>query len=403
MLHSWLAGVRVLDFGQYLPGPGGAQILADFGADVLKVESPKGDPLRALDPMTGRATTGVSPYYAAINAGKRVIRLDLKSEPGRRAFERLSRAADALIESFRPGALAGLGFSAEALRALNPRLVHVALSGYGQTGPLARQAGHDLNYLALTGALAASGTGPEPAIAFPPIADHASAMHVALSVLGGLHGRARTGQGAFVDISLAETALGWQSWGLTAAAGSVPGGAGRQNEQPGADAAGSIVFGASAPRRESAMLNGGAGYYRIYRTRDGKFVSLGAIEPVFWRNFCEAIGRREWIPRHADPLPQTALIAELAAHFATGTRTEWNERFASVDCCYQAVLEYGEVADHAQVAARGLVRRVPAGSGVPAHVEVAFAAIVNGATPPPRAPFRDVTAEQALAAWDGTV
>ena len=378
MLHSWLAGVRVLDFGQYLPGPGGAQILADFGADVLKVESPKGDPLRALDPMTGRATTSISPYYAAINAGKRVVRLDLKSEPGRRAFERLGRAADALIESFRPGALAGLGFSAEALRALNPRLVHVALSGYGQTGPLARQAGHDLNYLALTGALAASGTGPEPAIAFPPIADHASAMHVALSVLGGLHGRARTGQGAFVDISLAETALGWQSWGLTAAAG-------------------------SAPARESAMLNGGAGYYRIYRTRDGKFVSLGAIEPVFWRNFCEAIGRREWIPRHADPLPQTALIAELAVHFATGTRAEWDERLAPVDCCYQAVLEYGEVADHAQVAARGLVRRVPAGSGVPAHVEVAFAAIVNGATPPARAPFRDVTAEQALAAWDGTV
>ncbi|MSO85083.1 MAG: CoA transferase [Rhodospirillales bacterium] len=376
MIRSWLAGVRVLDFGQYLPGPGAAQILADFGADVLKVESPKGDPLRALDPMTGRATVGVSPYYAAINAGKRVVQLDLKSAPGRRAFEQLSLAADALIESFRPGALAGLGFSAEALRALNPRIVHVALSGYGQTGPLASQAGHDLNYLALTGALAASGTGPEPVIAFPPIADHASAMHVALSVLGGLHGRARTGQGAFVDVSLAETALGWQAWGLTAAASG------------------------SAPSRETAMLNGGAAYYRIYRTRDGKFVSLGAIEPVFWRNFCLAVGRPEWVPRHADPLPQTALIAELAALFATGTRSEWNERFASVDCCYQAVLEYGEVADHPHVTARGLIRRVPAGSSVPAHVETTFAAIVDGATPPARAPFRDVTAEQALAAWE---
>ena len=144
-LNSWLAGVRVLDLGQYLPGPGAAQILGDLGADVLKVESPAGDPLRALDPVTGKKVAGISPYYAAINAGKRVVRLDLKNEKGMRAFERLAAAADALIESFRPGALPKLGLGAEALRALNPRLVHVALSGYGQTGPLASAAGHDLN------------------------------------------------------------------------------------------------------------------------------------------------------------------------------------------------------------------------------------------------------------------
>ena len=262
----------------------------------------------------------------------------------------------------------------------NPRLVHVALSGYGQTGPLASAAGHDLNYLALTGALAASGPGPAPAIAFPPIADHASALHAALCVLGGLQGRARTGQGAFVDISLAESVLAWQAWGLTAAT-SGP-----------------------ALSREAAMLNGGAAYYRIYRTKDGKFVTLGAIEPAFWRNFCQAVGRPEWIPRHADPLPQTALIAEVAALVAKGDRAEWDDRLGRVDCCYQAVLDYGEVAEHPHVAARGLVRRVPAdAAGVPAHVEAAFAAIVDGATPSARAPFRDVTAEEALAAWGGTV
>ena len=375
MLNSWLAGVRVLDVGQYLPGPGAGQILADVGADVLKVEPPSGDPLRALDPMTGRATAGASPYYAAINAGKRVVRLDLKSEQGRRAFERLATAADALMESFRPGALAKLGFSAEALRALNPRLVHVALSGYGQTGPLATAAGHDLNYLALTGALAASGTGAAPSIAFPPIADHASAMHAALCVLGGLQGRARTGQGTFVDISLAETALAWQAWGLTAAATGSP-----------------------LPR-EAAMLNGGAAYYRIYRTRDGKFVSLGAIEPHFWRNFCKAVDKPEWVTRHTEPLPQTTLIAALASLFITKTRPEWDARLASLDCCYQAVLDHSEVAAHPHVVARGLVRRVPAGAGIPAHIQTAFAAFVDDETPPARAPFQDVTVEQALDAW----
>jgi crotonobetainyl-CoA:carnitine CoA-transferase CaiB-like acyl-CoA transferase len=322
MLNSWLAGVRVLDLGQYLPGPGAAQILADLGADVLKVESPSGDPLRALDPVTGRSVEGISPYYAAINAGKRVLRLDLKSDEGKRAFERLARQADVLIESFRPGALAKLGLGPEALRALNPRLVHVALSGYGQTGPLASAAGHDLNYLALAGGLAASGPRAAPAIAFPPVADHASAMHAALCVLGGLQGRARTGRGAFVDISLAETALAWQAWGLTAAGAGFP------------------------PLREAAMLNGGAAYYRIYRAKDEKFVSLGAIEKPFWRNFCDAVGKPGWIARHADPLPQTALIAEVAALVATESRAEWDRRLGRVDCCYQAVLDYGEIADH---------------------------------------------------------
>lgn len=369
MLKSWLAGTRVLDLGQYLPGPGAAQILADLGADVLKVEPPSGDPLRALDPVTGNPVSGVSPYYASINAGKRVLRLDLKSEEGRRVFARLAEVADVLIESFRPGALAKLGFGADRLRAANPRLIHVALSGYGQSGPLAVTAGHDLNYLAFAGLLAASGPHAAPAITFPPIADHASAMHAALCALGGLLGRARTGQGAFIDVSLAETVLAWQGWGLTAARAGA------------------------APAREGALLNGGAAYYRIYRTGDGKFVALGAIEKAFWRNFCEAVARRDWTDRHADPLPQTALIAEVADVFAGAPRAEWDRRLKNVDCCYQPVLDYGEVPAHPHVAARGLVR----------GAEAAFAAIVDGEPPSMRAPHRDVTIEEAVAAWVETV
>ncbi len=378
-ISSWLAGVRVLDLGQYLPGPAAAQMLADLGADVLKIEPPGGDPLRALDPVGGKPMAGVSPYYAAINAGKKVARLDLKSADGRQAFERLAAAADVLIESFRPGRLARIGLGPDRLRALNPRLVHVALSGYGRTGPLKDASGHDLNYLAMTGALAASGSEAAPGMSWPPIADHAAAMQTALCVLGALLGRARTGQGAFVDVSLAETALAWQAWGLTAAQ------------------AGETVA------RGCAVLNGGAAYYRVYGARDGKFVALGAIEPIFWRNFCAAVGHPEWIARQNEPLPQAALIAEVAALFLAGTRAEWDARLATVDCCYHPVLDYAEVAASPQVAARGLVRPVAAASGIPAHMETAFPAFVDGAAPPRRDPFQEIPVTAALAAWNAAV
>ncbi len=379
MLNSWLSGVRVLDLGQYLPGPAAAQMLADMGADVLKIEPPAGDPLRGLDPVSGKPVASVSPYYAAVNAGKKVVRLDLKSDAGKQAFERLIAAADVLIESFRPGRLAKIGLGPDRLRALNARLVHVALSGYGQTGPLRDASGHDLNYLAMTGALAAGGDAAAPGISWPPVADHAAAMQTALCVLGALIGRGRTGRGAFVDASLAETVLAWQAWGLTAAA------------------AGEKVA------RAGAVLNGGAAYYRVYGTRDGKFVSLGAIEPVFWKNFCTAVGRTEWIARQTEPLPQSALIAEVASLFAGATRAEWDARLGAVDCCYHPVLDYAEVPASAHVAARGLLRPIAAMPGIPAHVQTAFPAFVDGAAPPERDPFQEIPVTAALAAWAAPV
>ena len=157
----------------------------------------------------------------------------------------------------------------------------------------------------------------------------------------------------------------------------------------------------AAPARESALLNGGAACYRIYRTRDEKFVALGALEKKFWKNFCDSVDRPEWIPRHADPLPQTGLIAEVAALFAGASRAEWDRRIGDADCCYQPVRNYGEIEEHPHVAARGLVHRVASGSGK--YVETAFAALVDGKAPPARMPFRDVTAEEAMAAWGGKV
>jgi crotonobetainyl-CoA:carnitine CoA-transferase CaiB-like acyl-CoA transferase len=372
MLSDFLAGVRVLDLSQHLPGPAATQMLADMGADVLKVEPPARDPMRRLDPVNGGPCDDPSPYYRVVNAGKRVVVIDLKSAGGKDAFAKLAAAADVLLESYRPGVLERLGFGRDRLGALNPRLVHCALSGYGQTGPLRLASGHDINYVASTGALGASGPKPMPAMTWPPVADHGSALLAALTMAGALAARARTGRGAFIDVSLGETVLAWQGWALTASAAGRP------------------------PARETNMLNGGAAYYRVYATRDGRFVTLGAIELHFWRNFCAAVGRPEWTTRQNEPLPQTALIGEVAALFAGRTRAEWDAMLSKVDCCYHPVLTYDEVAMQPQVAARGLVRREDA---APPYTEVMFPAIVDDRPPPPRRPLREVSLEEALAAW----
>ena len=367
-----LAGIRVLDLSQYLPGPYAGQILADLGAEVVKVEPPAGDPLRRMPPLDG---DGLSAFYKLINAGKTVVRLDLKAAAGKAAFLDLVDRADALIESFRPGGLARLGLGAEALRARNPRLVHCALSGYGQSGPAALKAGHDINYMALAGGLASSGTAARPVGAHPPIADFASGMQAALTVLAALLGRERGGQGAAIDISIAETVLAWQSLVLTAAG------------RPGGEAA-----------RGRGRLSGGAACYQIYQTADRRFVTLGALEAKFWANFCRALGREDWIERQSQALPQTELIAEVAEAIAARPLAEWEALLAGVDCCYQAVLEPAEVPDDPQVRARGLLRAYP---GPEPRVEVAFPALFDGVPPAPRAPLDERAAEDLLAAWQG--
>jgi crotonobetainyl-CoA:carnitine CoA-transferase CaiB-like acyl-CoA transferase len=370
MLRDFLAGVRVLDLSQYLPGPFATLVLADMGADVLKVEPSAGDRLRGLDPIN--ATAGVDTYYRGVNGGKTVVRLDLKKAADKGTLEKLLAAADVLLESYRPGVLDRLGFGRARLETLNPRLVHCALSGYGQTGPLRLAAGHDLNYMAFAGALAASGTAGQPVMAFPPTADLASGMVAALAILGGLHWRARTGKGVFADTSLAETALYWQAWGLTAAHLGRP------------------------PGRAAAVINGGAAYYNLYRTKDGHHVSLGAIEEKFWANFCQAVGRPDLITRQRDPLPQTGLIGEVSAIIAGRTRVEWDQLLGGIDCCYHAVVDYAEVPDLPHVRERGLVRRI---DGAQARVEVSFPAWVDGVPPAARPGVAELDVADALRRW----
>src|SRR5215470_16827750 len=369
-LAEFLRGVHAIDVSQFIPGPQAALHLADLGADVVKVEPPGGEPMRSFPPLD---PDGVSAPYKLMNRGKTVVDLDLKSEMGKRTFADLIKAADVLVESYRPGVLDRLGFTRAELERLNAGLVHVALTGFGQTGPYRARAGHDINYMALAGGLAASGTEERPVAAYPPTADHASALQAALAAVAALFRRRESGRGAFIDVSLAETVLAWQAIPMTLA--------GRAGE---------------APDRGAQVLNGGTARYHVYRTADGKFFTLGAVERKFWAAFCRAVGQEAWIRRYDDPRPQTALIAEVKALVASRPLADWERVIDPADCCFHPVVELADVPDHPQIAARGLVRRVAEN---PALIETLFPAWIDGEPPPPRADLRFAEASDVLARW----
>jgi len=322
--HNLLSQYRVLDLSQYIPGPFATRQLADLGADVLKIEPPRGDPMRQF---LKTENSELSPLYKHLNRGKRIVRLDLKSEAGKQTLARLIEGADVLLESFRPEVLDRLGFDRKTLNRLNPRLIHCALSGFGQNGPYKSRAGHDLTYCAVSGALSLTGTATRPVMNYPPLADHAGAMQAVNSILAALLKRERDGTGSFLDISLFESAMSWQYLGLHE----------------------------TDPRRQSLLLNGGAAFYNIYETEDGRFLALAALEPKFWSAFCTAVKREEWIPRQDEPLPQRALINELRLLFLQQPLHYWNERLNRVDCCYEPIPIMNELSEHPQIRSRGLL------------------------------------------------
>jgi crotonobetainyl-CoA:carnitine CoA-transferase CaiB-like acyl-CoA transferase len=370
-----LEGVRVLDLSQYAPGPYASLMLADLGADVIRIEPPGGEPMRRGGPLD---SDGVSAWYKVINRGKSVVELDLKSPDGKADLEALAARADVFLESYRPGVLDRLGFADERLKALNPRLVRCSLSGWGQGGPYRLKGGHDINYLALFGGLALSGSRARPYAAFPMVADFASGQMAALAIIGALFGRDRpggSGEGCRIDCAIAESTLPWSQWALTAAT------------RPG-----------QALGRATAYLNGGAAYYQLYRTADGRFVSLGAIEEKFWHGFCDAVRRPAWRARRDDALPQDALIAEVAALFETRPLAEWVALLGPVDCCFEPVHELDEMLEHPQAAARGLLVRH---GGRDPFIEVLFPALIDGAPEPARTPATRRRAAEVVTAWDG--
>ncbi|MEM6903221.1 MAG: CoA transferase, partial [Pseudomonadota bacterium] len=255
------------------------------------------------------------------------------------------------------GTLDRLGLGHDDLIAANPKLVHVALSGWGQTGPYAHRAGHDINYGAIAGAFAATGTEERPVAPFPPTSDMASGMMVAIAALAGIHNAAQTGQGGFFDLSIMETTLAWQSFGLAEATAGKP------------------------IRRGAGLLSGGAACYQFYQCADGGWLSVGALEAKFWAEFCNALDRPDLIPRqYEEPFPQQALIDEVATIIATRSRDGWMALLEQVDCCVEPVLEWSEIADHPQIGAR---KQVGAGAAL-------TGCRVNGEGLPKRQPVRQI-------------
>ncbi|MBZ5591483.1 MAG: CoA transferase [Acidobacteriia bacterium] len=312
-----LEGVRVVDFTQLLPGPAATRFLADFGAEVIKIEPPAGDPARFVPPMVD----GESALFAEINRGKKSVVADLKRDRDRQAVLALASSADVVMEGFRPGVMDRLGLGYAALAARNPRLIYVAITGFGQTGVDALRAGHDVNYLALAGALDLIGLPAGP-LAIPgfQIADIGGALHAVMGTLLALAAREKTGRGQFVDVSMTNAVASLMLLPLA-------------------------IFKATgcSPRRGDERLSGRYGCYGVYETADRRWVAVGALEPKFWAALCRELDCEEFIAdQFAEGDRRKAIRSHLAAVFRTRTAAEWEERFRGKDVCVSAALTLAE-------------------------------------------------------------
>ncbi|QDX40939.1 CaiB/BaiF CoA-transferase family protein [Salarchaeum sp. JOR-1] len=338
-----LEGIRVLDLTRLLPGPYATQLLADAGADVVKVESPdRGDYARSMPPTT---EGGVGRLFDAVNRGKRSVALDLTTDVDREAFYALAADADAVVEGFSPGTVDRLGVNYERVREHNEDIVYCSLSGYGQTGAFAERAGHDINYLAAAGVLDATrrDTDETPRIPGIPVADMAGGLFAAFAVAASLLSRELGNGGGYVDTSLADAAL------------SV--------SQPLA----MLAFDGD-PRPGRTPLTGEYPWYDVYEAEDGEYVTLAALEPEFWEAFCADADRPDLVDAHGttDPVEREALRAELESTFAERPAAEW-ERRCGADGMVARVRTPRDAIDAAHFRERGVVHdgRV----GFPARVD----------------------------------
>jgi alpha-methylacyl-CoA racemase len=331
---SALQGVRVLDLSRLLPGGFCSLLLADFGADVIKVEDTgMGDYVRWAAPFhEGVEDSSRSALFLALNRNKRSIRIDLKRDEGRDVLLELAREADVVLESFRPGVMDRLGVGYEALRAVNPGIVYCAITGYGQDGPNRDRSGHDMNYLGLVGLLGLTGdAGGPPVQAAGQIADlGGGALMAAFGILAALRERQHSGEGQMVDVSMADGALSWLAM-----------------------VAARYLADGVVPRRGDLELAGALLCYRPYACADG-WVTLGALEPKFWQAWCRGVGREDLVGHQFDR-PSSAAHAEVEAIFAQRTRAQWRDFATEHDCCLEPVLELDEALDSELVRAREMV------------------------------------------------
>jgi crotonobetainyl-CoA:carnitine CoA-transferase CaiB-like acyl-CoA transferase len=331
LTSSPLGSVRVLDLTRLLPGGYATLLLADLGADVVKVEEPgKGDYIRWTPPLVGEFSTG----HIALNRNKRSITLNLRSDGGRETFLELAERFDVVIESFRPGVMQRLGLGYDALREKNPGLVYCAITGYGQDGPRSQSAGHDANYASYAGMLSIVGEeGRRPVIPGVQVGDLAGGgMSAVIAILTALVRRAQTGQGDFCDISMTDGIVSWLSIHAT-----------------------EYFAGRKAPERERMHLSGAYPCYRVYPAADG-WLTVGALEPQFWAALCEAIERHDLVgDAFAMGARRDDVIRELEGLFATRSRAEWMKIFDGRDVCVAPINDFSEAFEDEQIRHREMV------------------------------------------------
>lgn len=335
-MYRLLQGMKVLDLTRLLPGGYATMMLADLGAEVLKIEDlGAGDYMREMGPRVGRESV----WFHAVNRNKKSMRLNLKQPEGQAVFKRLVQEFNVLIEGFRPGVMERLGLGYGTLAAVNPRLVYCSLSGYGQEGPYSQRPGHDINYIAIAGALGLTGHRAGPPI--PPavqVADLGGGLLAVVGVLAAYVKSLVTGKGAYVDAAMTDAVVSWMTLYLT-----------------------TYLAGAGEPHRGGEELNGGRACYGVYATKDGRYISMGNLEPKFWEAFCHAAGRPDLLPlQFASDEEARRAVQEF---FADKTRDEIAEFFAEVDTCIEPVLDIGEVPEHPQIKARELIVELPVGDG----------------------------------------
>ena len=321
----------MLDLTRLLPGAMATLHLADMGADVIKIEdTDAGDYARKM----GRVRDGMSDFFRLLNRNKRAVRLDLKQARGREAFLRLAQRADAVVEGFRPGVMAKLGVGYEAVAAVNARIVYCSISGYGQDGPYAQRAGHDINYTGYAGVGDQIGTAEGPVVPNFQIADLLGGALVPLmGILAALIDARSSGRGRYVDVAMTDAVLAHAIFPLLG-----------------------FLEDGKAPRRGTGMLDGGLPCYNIYRTKDDHFMAVGALERKFWSALCDVLGCPELKAKHivyggeAEPVKR-----RLAEIFALRTRREWSDVFARADCCVSPILDIEEALSNEQLRARKMV------------------------------------------------
>lgn len=328
-----LQSIRVLDLSRLLPGPFCTMLLADFGAEVIKIEAPElGDYARHYEPKIDENSV----MFHSLNRNKKSVTLDLKTDEGKDQFLQMVGKADVVVESFRPGVMKRLGLDFPVLEKINPRLIYCA--GYGQTGPYAEMPGHDINYISYAGLLELMGEKDgKPIVPAVQVADLAGGAYPAVTgILLALLEREKSGKGQFIDISMMDGVISLL-----------------QSTLP------NYLMKNIPSKRGEQMLSGGLACYEVYQTKDGRWLAVGALEMKFWRIFCQKLGKPEWIPLLNEPDEvQYKLTHDIQTVMYTKTLAEWMDIFEDAEACVSPVLTFAELVNHPQVQVRRMFETI---------------------------------------------